>query len=211
MRFALLIGLSFAQLSLLAGSIEGVRQSDTSTQTLSFQPEGVIQLERSFGDVEIEGWNRPEVEITTIRRVNRGEDADRVFITTVKQGEDRLKITTQHSKTRAELKYVIKAPLNARLVVHHEMGAVKVVNFTSDIEVTNRVGDIGVLISKPENFIVDAKTRVGDLSSVTGSSKHEHVAGQQLRNGFISGQAAHHPQIFLRVGVGDITIRRIIW
>src|SRR5690349_21445248 len=88
---------------LQAGSRE--RASISSTQTLSFDPEGVIQLEQSFGEVQIEGWDRPEVEITTIRSTQKKyTDADRaaaekelegIAITAVKQGEDRLKITTQ--------------------------------------------------------------------------------------------------------------------
>jgi len=38
------------------------------------------------------------------------------------------------------LKYVIKAPAQAKLVVHHDIGQVMVKNFKNDIEVTNRIG-----------------------------------------------------------------------
>src|SRR2546421_8522665 len=151
---------------LQAGSRE--KASISSTQTLSFDPEGVIQLEQSFGEVQIEGWDRNEVEITTIRssqksyteseRVAAERELENIAITAVKQGEDRLKITTQFpsrrpsrqqqrgplAKTDADLKYVIKAPAQAKLVVHHDIGQVTVKYFKNDIEVTNRIGEIGL-------------------------------------------------------------------
>ncbi len=127
----------------------------SSTQTFSFDPQGLIQLEQSYGDVDIQGWDRPEVEITTIRSTPR--KPDNMGITAVKQGEDRLKITTDFPsrKSNSDLKYVIKAPAHARLVVHHDMGDVKVTNFMSDIEVTNRIGEIGLTLAEPESYSVE--------------------------------------------------------
>src|ERR1041384_4696636 len=112
---------------LLQAGSAGTRERATlsSTQTLSFEPRGVIQLERSFGDVEIEGWDRAEVEITTIQS-EPDSDPDAVAVTAVKEGEDHLKITTEfasgdsEAKPHPDLKYVIKAPACAKLVVHHE-------------------------------------------------------------------------------------------
>ena len=210
---------------LQAGSKEKATLS--STQTLSFEPAGVIQLEQSFGDVEIEGWDRPEVEITTIRstqktyteeeRAEAEKDLDQIAITAIKQGEDHLKITTEfpsrnakrplRGKTNADLKYVIKAPAHAKLVVHHDIGQVKVVNFTSDIEVTNRIGEIGLRLPDPAAYAVDARVRIGDVSSDVGCSEGQNLIGQQLR----SDSAGTHPQLYLRVGIGDITIRKIKW
>src|ERR1700675_5070233 len=100
---SLVAGLLILPLSLQAGSKEKAMLS--SPQTLSFEPAGVIQLEQSFGDVEIEGWDRPEVEITTIRasqktyreeeRAEAEKDLDGIAITAIKQGEDHLKIPTE--------------------------------------------------------------------------------------------------------------------
>src|ERR1035438_2214503 len=39
----------------------------TSTQQLSFAPGGTIRLNNSYGDLYIEGWDRPQVEITIIK------------------------------------------------------------------------------------------------------------------------------------------------
>jgi hypothetical protein len=205
-----------------SGSMGSVIPSPTAvlcdTQTFSFDPTGVIQLERSFGDVRIEGWDRPEVEITTIRSTHARKDAaqaerdlDKISITAVKQGEDLLKITTDYSsgvghslrtKPETDLKYVIKAPAKAKIVVHHDVGQVKLVNLTGDVEVTNRIGDIGLLLRNPRAYRVDARARVGGVESDFGCSAG---LSHQLRT---HGEAGH-PQLYLRVGVGDITIRTI--
>lgn len=218
-------GMLIVPLSLQAGSKE--RATLSNTQTLSFEPAGVIQIEQSFGDVEIEGWDRPEVEITTIRstqkeytedeRAEAEKDLDRIAITAIKQGEDHLKITTEfpsrnlkrplQGKANADLKYVIKAPAKAKLVVHHDIGEVRVVNFTSDIEVTNRIGEIGLKLPDPEGYAVDARVRIGDVSSDVGSSQGQNVVGQKLR----SECGGTRRQLFLRVGIGDIVIQKIRW
>ncbi len=179
----------------------------SSTQTFSFDPQGLIQLEQSYGDVEIQGWDRPEVEITTIR--TKQQKTDNISITAVKDGEDRLKITTQFPshKSDADLKYVIKAPAQARLVVHHDMGDVKVTNFTSDIEVTNRIGEIGLSLADPASYSVDARARIGDVSSDIGCSEGSNLFGQQLH----TVGANLHRQLLLRIGIGDISIRKIKW
>ena len=210
---------------LQAGSKEKAMLS--STQTLSFEPAGVIQLEQSFGDVEIEGWDRPEVEITTIRasqktyreeeRAEAEKDLDGIAITAIKLGEDHLKITTEfparnlkrplRGKGNADLKYVIHAPAQAKLVIHHDMGQVKVVNFTSDIEVTNRIGGIGLRLPEPEAYAVDARVRIGDVSSDVGCSEGQNLVGQQLLN----DSGGLRRQLYLRVGIGDISIRKIKW
>src|SRR5262249_24884273 len=135
----------------------------------------------------------------------------------VKQGEDRLRITTQFpirkashplaTKADTELKYVIHAPLQAKLVVHHDIGQVTVKNFCSDIEVTNRIAEIGLTLPDPEAYAVDASVRVGDVMSDVGSSEGHNLSGHALR----TAAASPHRQLYLRVGVGDISIKKIRW
>jgi hypothetical protein len=224
---SLAVGLLILPGGVQASTREREKASISSTQTLSFDPEGVIQLEQSFGDVQIEGWDRPEVEITTIRstqrkyteseRIEARRELENIAITAVKQGEDRLKITTQfpsrrmagplRGKTDADLKYVIKAPAQAKLVVHHDIGQVTVKNFTSDIEVTNRIGEIGLTLPEPESYAVDASVRIGELSSDVGCSEGRNLMGHQLH----TEAGAMHRQLYLRVGIGDISIKKIQW
>src|SRR5580700_2777066 len=39
----------------------------TNTQSVPFQPGGAIHVDHSYGQLWIEGWDKPEVEITTIK------------------------------------------------------------------------------------------------------------------------------------------------
>lgn len=230
-HLSIIAALAILPAILQAGSREaGARERTTlsSTQTLSFDPGGVIQLDQSYGDIELLAWDRPEVEITTIRSTpadsdsDSQEDLDNVALTAIKQGEDHLKITTEgHSrvsklamrdKPDADLKYVIRAPAKAKLVVHHDVGGVKVVNFKSDIEVINRIGEIGLSLPDLDKYAVDAQARIGDVSSDVGCTEHRNLIGQQLRSSRHGTRlAAAHRQLYLRVGVGDITIHRVKW
>jgi hypothetical protein len=221
-----------AGLLILPGILQaGYKDRDpmmSRTQTLSFDPGGVIQLEQSFGDVEIQGWDRSEVEITAIRstfkhhteaeRAEAQEELDNVAITAVKHGEDHLTITTEfpsakvskkslQARANPDLKYVIKAPAHAKLVVHHDIGQVRVVNFTSDIEVTNRIGEIGLTLPSLDAYAVDASVKIGDVSSDVGCSVGQNVTGRQLH----TDAGAMSRQMYLRLGVGDITIKKIKW
>ena len=43
----------------------------TTTESLDFAPGGTIRIYGSHGDVNVEGWDRPEVEITLIKSTKR--------------------------------------------------------------------------------------------------------------------------------------------
>ncbi len=136
--FSLAVGLLTFPGSLCAApklscdSNEGARLS--TTQTLSFDPDGVIQIEQSFGDLEIEGWDRAEVEITTIHHSLASRS---MTLTALKQGEDRLKISTGRAERGGTgLQYIIKAPARATLVLHHHAGGIKFAHFAGDVEVS---------------------------------------------------------------------------
>lgn len=214
----------------VAGAKE--RMMLSNTQTLSFDPRGVIQLEQSFGDVEIQGWDRAEVEITTIREglgdlsesdlAEAEKDLDRVAITAVKHGEDRLKITTTlpgrkvsaslGAGSNPDVRYIIKAPAHAKLVVHHDIGHVNVTNFASDIEVTNRIGQIGLQLAQLDRYSVDARARIGGVVSDIGRNIDRSVMGQHIHRAqqFRNGHASRR-QLYVRVGIGDISIQRVKW
>src|ERR1022692_4989257 len=41
------------------------------TERVSFAPGGVIHVSHSFGSVTVEGWDRPEVEVTVVKSRER--------------------------------------------------------------------------------------------------------------------------------------------
>ena len=107
----------------------------------------MLTLKNSMGDLTIEGWDRPDVEITTIKstkaayaaqdreRVSR--ELDKVHVSVERKSEG-LVITTDFPRHRSlpldslwrdsdlDLEYHIKAPVNAKLAVDHGTGEVYV-------------------------------------------------------------------------------------
>ena len=92
-------------------------------------------------------------------------------------------------------------------MVHHDIGQVTVKYFKNDIEVTNRIGEIGLTLQEPEAYAVDASVRVGDVLSDVGCSEGRNLSGHQLH----TDAGAFHRQLYLRLGVGDISIKKIRW
>src|SRR5262245_19426888 len=52
---------------------EGTKQpvEITSTERVSFASGGLIRFNDSYGDLTVEGWDRPEVEITVTKSTDR--------------------------------------------------------------------------------------------------------------------------------------------
>ena len=43
----------------------------TTTERMNFAPGGTIRVEHSYGDLRVEGWDRPEVKITVTKSLLR--------------------------------------------------------------------------------------------------------------------------------------------
>jgi hypothetical protein len=204
----------FAMSCLILAAAEPMRKVQVEhTEKSDFPSGGLLRLKNSVGEVTVEGWNRPDVEITTTKsiytsgtREKASSDLDKVRISVERHG-DELVITTHFpglfSPSReASLTYSIKAPMSARLAVAHKTGEVHVDNLTSDIHVAVHNG--GVILRLPEGqYGIDARSDVGDvISDFQGSKKRKSwLFGYQFVQ---PTQAAH--KLYLRVGFGDIMI-----
>jgi hypothetical protein len=104
------------------------------------------------------------------------------------------------------VEYRIHAPRDSRLVIHNETGYVWVSDVTGDIEATSRTGDMIVMLPDPGSYSIDARTRLGSVSS--------DFTGKDLHNQFLVGthftyvSEAPSRRIYLRMGIGSITIKR---
>ena len=197
------------------------------TEHADFPAGGLLTLKNSMGDLTIEGWDRPDVEITTIKstkaayaaqdreRVSR--ELDKVHVSVERKSEG-LVITTDFPRHRSlpldslwrdsdlDLEYHIKAPVNAKLAVDHGTGEVYVDNLASDIHVTVRNGGITLLLPQEGGYNIDAKSAVGGVTAgFPGSEKRRPwLLGHQL----VQRTSAAHT-LYLRAGFGDITILRM--
>ena len=198
-----------------------------TTDTMDLPAGGALRLANSSGEVGIEAWDQPKVEIiltrTTFRHDNSKEEElakqslGRIRLTLKKNDHGDVEAaTTIPSRQRLfhllpgahdfHLYYRIRAPRDAKLIIHHHMGTVTVSGIGGDIEARVRAGDIVAQLPGSERYSLDAKVRLGGVySDFEGKSGKSYLIGQRLDT---APQSAAH-RIFLRVGVGGISIQRL--
>jgi putative adhesin len=197
----------------------------SNTQRVDFASGKALRLENSTGELMILGWDRPEVEITTIKsspdeydareRAKAAQELDQVKFAVDRRG-DELVIATSYPRHKAfppplpagarfDLEYYIKAPRDVRLTIAHDAGGVHVDEFTGDISVTARRGEITLRLPGDGPYAIDAKSKWGDvISDFPGQGKFKLLfAGHEFTGG--APTAAH--KLSLKIGYGDI----IIW
>jgi hypothetical protein len=188
---------------------------------------GLLRLKNSFGELTVEGWDRPDVEITTIKSTKTeyaAQDRERVsgelekVRVSVERQSEGLVVTTDFPHHRGlpfaslwratdlDLEYHIKVPVNANLAVDHGAGEVYVDNLVSDIHVTVRNGGITLLLPQEAAYNIDAKSDLGGVTA--GSPGSDKRKPWLLGHQFVQRTAAA-PSLYLRAGFGDITILRM--
>jgi hypothetical protein len=222
---ALLFGMSCL---LLADDEVKQKVQVTHTERVDFPSGGRLRVRNSIGELTVEGWERPDVEITTIKstkaayasrdREKASRELEKVRISAEPQGVD-LVITTDSSRHRGllpasllgpatgfDLEYHIKAPMNTRLTVDHATGEVHVYNLTSDIRAVVHNGAITLNLPQDGLYDIDAKSDLGEV--VSDFPGHRKRTRWLLGHQFVQGTSAPH-NLYLRVGFGDIIIFKI--
>lgn len=184
-------------------------QTSSQTSTMDFPAGGTLRLTNSIGEVTVEGWDRPTLQITIVKsfkdsdRMRKGEapSLDRVHVNTERKG-DEVTVTTAVPRrafppgfilggaTRFNVDYEIKVPRNARLIVNHVAGEVNVAGVTGDIHVTARQGLIALRLPETAKYVVDSHSKIGQVTTDFASA---------------SGAAQ---KLFAHVGYGDVLILR---
>jgi hypothetical protein len=214
-----LFGLSVLGASLPLLGQDGTRQSTqvTGTQRVNFVPGGLIRLETLSGNLSVEAWDRPDVEITTVR--SSWDDArcrGDVRVVTDRPSPAELKVTAIRppvtwsqrwwNRCEIEVEELVRVPRDSRLVIHHGAGYVSVSRVTGDIELNSHSGDIVLMLQDPGPYSIDAKSKIGVVSSdFEGSIHRTKLAGEE----FTAGNASSSRRIYLRMGLGDIAIKDV--
>ena len=98
----------------------------------------------------------------------------------------------------------IHVPRSSRLTVRQDHGYVWVSDVAGDIEVKSHTGDMIVVLPDPGPYSIDARTRMGSVSSdVAGNGHKQFLVGTQFLH---TGQDPSR-RIYLRMGRGSITIK----
>jgi hypothetical protein len=231
-RLAMAFGLSVLATIHLLSAAEGVyengpRQSFevTNTERVPFSPGGTIRISNSYGYLTVEGWDEPEVEIAVIKSTDsfyepsRQQRAEQPFkqirVVTERHSDKELTISTiiprhhrflPRSEHGVTLEYRIHAPRDSRLIVRHGNGYVWVSDMTGDLDVRSHTGDMIVMLPDPGPYSIDARTRMGSVSSdFTGKSLNRL---SQFLVGSHYDYASQTPKrrIYLRMGRGSIEV-----
>jgi hypothetical protein len=100
----------------------------------------------------------------------------------------------------------VNAPRDSGLVIHHGAGYVMVSGIRGEIEATSRSGDIVLMLPDPGPYSIDAKSKFGSIASdFAGNTARKHLVGEQ----FAGANAPSSHRIYLRMGLGDISIKEI--
>jgi len=206
------------------------------TEQVSFAAGGTIRFDHSFGDLYVEGWDRPEVEMTLIKAVHDVE------VAAIKSGENQYKppeetakrlegvrFTTEHpsaneltigttipshsfflrplgSKGPVAVRCELRVPRDSRLIIHHGGGNILVGNVTGGVEATNRNGDIVLMLPGPGPYLIDARSKMGTV--MCDFPGRAHV--RHFVGESFAGTDGNSPRrIFLRAGFGGITIKDV--
>jgi hypothetical protein len=199
-------------------------QTTTTTQTLDLPVGGTLRFPKSIGEMTIEGWDLPRVEIVAVKSVKPGYDEKdaskwlgRVRVHAERRGND-IAVDTVYPKrfllarpfrdgglSPIQLEYRVRAPRNARLAIEHQSGEVHLELLTGDIRVTDGKGQITLyLLDGP--YAIDARSKLGAVDSDFPGRERRKL---EWGHSYIEQAPGAAHRIYLRIGFGDITILKM--
>ncbi len=200
----------------------------TNTQRVDFPAGGTLRLTNSIGTLTVEGWDQPQMELTTIKSVKStlspserrkfSEELDQVRIN-VEGKPAEILIDTSFPRHRGfppgnpwgpgvkfDLEYRIHVPRDAKLVVAgHDVGEIHVDDLINDISVNLLQGEILLHLPQDAKYSIDAETDFGNVNcDYPGEEKRRRwLSGHR----WVSGESAHGAhKLDLKVGYGDVVI-----
>jgi len=166
------------------------------------EPARKEQPGQHFDEVRVVAGRRSDKElvISTALPVRNG-----LFTSVLPSGQIVLTAPLPPARKRGvTVEYTVHVPRDSRLVVHHDNGYVCVSDVTGDIEVDSHTGDMIVMLPDPGAYSIDARTRVGSVTSdFAGKALNRYLVGTH----FTSASQAPSRRITLRMGRGSITIK----
>lgn len=198
-----------------------------TTERVEFAPGGTIQVNGSAGELNVEGWDRAEVEITVTRSTYRRDkpqerdlakrQLEAIKVTAERKTATELVIKTTfpprsfwakvaHCRPDVQMDYRIRVPRDSKMVLRHSTGDVVVYDVAGDIDASVRTGDIIMQLPPVGPYSFDAQCRFGDVyTDFAGSFHVAHLVSER----FAQSAPAPAKRIYLRVGTGSIKIQKV--
>jgi hypothetical protein len=196
-----------------------------TTQRAPLAAGGAVSIDETWGEVTIEGWDRPLVEVVMTRRSAKDHSPDEAadvrarlerFAATVEAtAPDKVSIVGLSpsgsvsrplgGKSAVKLRYTIRVPKSSRLALDNGAGVVRITGVGGDIDVDSDVGEVTIAGPVDAATAIEAKSGVGDVA-VAGAS-----AGKLRRVALVGQRYSYAPasparRISVNLGVGSITI-----
>jgi len=216
--------LALATAGIQAAADSAPKLETTETRHIEFPAGGGLKLTRLSGEVTVEGWDGPDLELTTVKYTpveytgaDREKAAKLVQETHVDASlhGDQVEIKTTAPKRsrflflkfgiQVDVDYRIKVPRTARMVVDHDSGELHIIDLTGDIRASLREGLITLMLPASGQYTIDAHSTVGDVICDFAGQPHNH--SWRFSHSFMSSAAAPH-KLDLRIRFGDIIIRK---
>lgn len=199
----------------------------TSTQRVALAPGGTVHIDETWGELSIEGWDEPAVEVVMTRRtakphpVAQAEKAraalerfgarieaaapDRVSLIGVNPGGSVAR--PLGGKSGVRLTYVVRVPRDSRLELDNGAGTVQIADVTGDIAIDSDVGEVMLNVPIGPTTAVEASSGIGDVEVSATLEKQ----GKLRRRALVGQRFSYQPaqvdkRITVRLGVGSITI-----
>jgi hypothetical protein len=194
--------LVFVALPLFATDVTRV----TKTETIPFTGSGTLRFEASNGEMHIQAWDRPEIEITLSKSTYNPKDRrflDDVHIQADRHDNDVVVSILAPKHKDIQLSYEIHAPANIALAIDHKKGGVYVTGIAGDIQAHVRDGQITLRVPADATYAINAKSRIGTVYSDFEGATEKHT--------MLFGEAFTKPtgsakKLDLKIGFGDILI-----
>jgi hypothetical protein len=215
-----LLGLGLT--GLLISQEEATRKIQISnTETMPFPAGGLLHIRHAAGNMTIEAWARPQLELTTVRstldehpasdRTRITREMERISVKPEQQG-DEIGVTTVFPRSfwsklwgsKFAIAYHIKIPASGRLTVDEGSGQVFIDRVRGDIHVTAFEGLLQLSLPDKTPYAIDARSKLGSV--VSDFPGQEHKAGWFFGQAFADQPSANAQKLFLRIRYGDIII-----
>jgi hypothetical protein len=235
-RLVIACGLSVLGMARPLSAAEGVYEKGpkqsfevTNTQRLPFASGGAIRLNNSYGYLTVEGWDEPEVEITVIKSTDsfyypsqqqraeqpfakirvaaeRSSDKELAISTIIEGGRHRFPPLVRKGELGVTIEYRIHVPRDSRLTVRHVNGYVWVSDMTGDLDLRSHTGDMIVMLPETGPYSIDARTRMGSVSSDFMGKSLSRLSQLLVGSHFDYASQTPKRRIYLRMGRGSIEI-----
>ncbi len=197
----------------------------TKSQHMDFVSRGTLRVENSIDELVLEGWDRPDVEITTTvstkfaygprERETIASKLGQVQLVAQRHGDEMVVTTKFPNNHRVlwaslgdlSLRSHISLPRATRVVVRHHGGEVHVIDVSGDMDVRVPRGLISLSLPQSGTYEIDAKSNFGAvISDFPGRAQRRFwLTGHQ----FLQNTPTDAPKLRLRIGYGDIEILKM--